>query len=163
MVPVLEFQHSIENQLQHSLRGFQRAIRDDFFDPSGKLRESRELFLSRMRASVRAELALACILGSIIQKFGNLLDPSLLADLGEQLAEETRHYKVLRDAIESELGESLDGFMHESFPPFLEGPVWRSIYSSITDGDFMSALLEVEMIHESFARIAMEFSSMHRY
>lgn len=133
-----------------------REIREGFFHPDGTLRVTESELRAWIGDRAVDELKLVLQLSAVIAKAGHLLPARILAQVTDQIADEARHFSILRGLVPVELQPQIDQKVGELPAVLAEEPGWQQLLAAVEAGNPFGALLDVNIVHEGYSAAAIE-------
>src|SRR2546423_12230684 len=133
-----------------------REIREGFFHPDGSLRVAENELRAWIGDRAVDELKLVLQLSAVVAKAGQLLPAHILAQVTDQIADEARHFAILRGLVPAEAQSQIDQKVHE-LPSVLADDIgWRPHLTAIEVGYPFAAPLDGNIVHAGYSAAASE-------
>jgi hypothetical protein len=133
-----------------------REIREGFFDEAGGLRISEADLRAWIADRAVDELRVVFQLSAILAESANLIPAHILVRLTEQLADESRHFDVLRRVAGEDMTATVDAKVAALPDALASDPHWTSLMAAVRDGNPYAALLDINIVHEGYSAAAIE-------
>jgi len=131
-------------------------IREFLFNSDGSLKISDDELWSWIAARAVDEMKLVAQLSQLIGLGAHLMPPRLIAELLEQVGDETRHYEQLRQIIPLAHVPELDEAVMRIPRDLAADKHWQLMVGSARKGDPFTALIDINIVHEGFSAAAIE-------
>ncbi len=131
-----------------------REIREGFFHPDGSLRVSESELRSWIGDRAVDELKLVLQLSAVLAKAGHLLPAHILAQVTGQIADEARHFVILRGLVPADFQPQIDQKVGELPAVLAEDLGWQELLAAVEAGNPFGALLDVNIVHEGYSAAA---------
>lgn len=133
-----------------------KEIREGFFGADGKLRIDEAELRAWLADRAVDELKVVVQLSHVLSKGAHLLPPHMLVTVTEQVADEARHYEILRSLVTDDLREDIDVKVADLPNALAANEHWMSLQEAVELGNPFAALLDINIVHEGYSAAAIE-------
>lgn len=131
-------------------------IRQGFFNEDGSLKLTDQELWCWIGDRAVDELRVVSQLSSIVARSAGLLPANVIGQIAEQMADEAKHYEILRAIVPEEFQGRIDQAVAE-LPSVVEADAhWQLLVAAAEAGDPFRALLDINIVHEGFSAAAIE-------
>lgn len=133
-----------------------KEIREGFFGEDGELRISEAELRAWVADRAVDELKVVLQLSYVLASGAHLVPASILAKVTEQVADEARHFKILRALVTEEMQEAVDAKVAALPDTLAADEHWRELCEAVEQGNPFAALLDINIVHEGYSAAAIE-------
>lgn len=139
-----------------SKKKVRKEIRQGFFGADGNLRISETALRAWIADRAVDELKVVLQLSYVLSKGAHLLPDHILSKVTEQVADEARHYEILRSLVTDDLHEVIDAKVADLPDTLAADEHWKALREAVGEGNPFAALLDINIVHEGYSAAAIE-------
>lgn len=134
----------------------QKEIRESFFHEDGTLRISEAELRAWIADRAVDELKVVLQLSHVVSKCAQVIPAPILMRVTEQMADEARHFSILRSLVPEELHATIDAKVNELPRALAADRHWAALSAAVEEGNPYAALLDINIVHEGYSAAAIE-------
>lgn len=134
----------------------QKEIREGFFHEDGTLRISETELRAWIADRAVDELKVVLQLSHVVSKCAQVIPAPILMRVTEQMADEARHFNILRSLVPEELHATIDAKVDELPRALAADRHWAALSAAVEQGNPYAALLDINIVHEGYSAAAIE-------
>jgi hypothetical protein len=131
-------------------------IRQGFFNEDGSFAVSESQLRAWLADRAVDELKVVAQLAHIVAGSAHVIPAPILGQLAAQMADETRHYEILRALVPAGQRGALDAKVAGLADRLAADPHWSRLQAAASAGNPYAALLDINIVHEGYSAAAIE-------
>lgn len=133
-----------------------REIRQGFFDADGGFSVSEAELRAWLADRAVDELKVVAQLAHVVAASAHVIPAPILGQLAAQMADEARHFEILRALVPADQREILDTKVAKLADGLAADPHWMRLQAAAAAGNPYAALLDINIVHEGYSAAAIE-------